>query len=197
MAKKKQFKALKRKLKSLLGLNPLKELEDERQKDMDHPERIALLPYCTVGKGIDVGCGHRKTHENCIGVDILPKGSLGAHGCVAGKEIAADICTSGDNLHMFKDEELDFVVSRHNLEHYVDVIKTLTEWKRVLKKGGTMAVVLPDEGALNTIALDPTHKHAFTSESFIRYLDLIGGIEVVKVEKVIPDWSFICVCRKN
>jgi ubiquinone/menaquinone biosynthesis C-methylase UbiE len=164
--------------------------------ELGHPERLALLPYCTSGRGIDVGCGHRKTHENCIGIDILPKGSTGRFGSIKGRKIVADICASGDDLQMFEDGELDFVVSRHNLEHYVDVTKTLLEWKRVLKKGGILAIILPDERKLNTIALDPTHKHAFTPESYCRYLDLIGGFETVKKEVVIPNWSFIYVSRR-
>lgn len=164
--------------------------------EANHPERLILLPYCTEGKGIDVGCGHRKTHENCIGVDIVPKGEKGQYGCVKDKSSQADICSSGDNLSAFADKELDFVVSRHNLEHYVDVIKTLLEWKRVLKIGGTMAMVLPDERHLNTIQLDPTHKHVFTPESIARYLHLIGGFEILKNEAVIENWSFVCVARR-
>jgi predicted SAM-dependent methyltransferase len=39
------------------------------------------------------------------------------------------------------------VVARHNLEHYVDVVKTLCEWRRVLKPGGVMAILVPDERA--------------------------------------------------
>ena len=37
--------------------------------DEYHPERMELYPFC-IGKGIDVGCGHRKTHPACIGVDL-------------------------------------------------------------------------------------------------------------------------------
>jgi ubiquinone/menaquinone biosynthesis C-methylase UbiE len=163
--------------------------------DEQHPERLVLLPYCA-GKGVDVGCGFRKTSEECIGVDILAKGQAGKHGCMQGKKSAADIQTSGDDLSMFKDEELDYVVSRHNLEHYVDVIKTLQEWKRVIKKGGILGVVLPDDTNRDTIKLDPTHKHVFTPESFKRLLGLIGGFEIEKCEVVIPNWSFVCIARR-
>lgn len=164
--------------------------------DSEHPERLILLPYCTSGKGIDVGCGNRKTHENCIGIDIIPGGAKGVDGCVKDKICNADICTSGDDLRMFPSNDLDFVISRHNLEHYVDVIKTLIEWKRVLKPGGIMAMVLPDERFVNTISLDPTHKHVFTPESIVRYLDLIGGFEIIKNDIVIENWSFICAAKK-
>ncbi|MBN1383300.1 MAG: class I SAM-dependent methyltransferase [Elusimicrobia bacterium] len=191
-------KGYKTKLLRMLGLiDPVKEAREQLERDMKHPERLALLPYCSTGKGIDVGCGHRKTHDNCIGIDIIPEGEKGKYGCVTGKASTADVCTSGDDLHMFSDGELDFVVSRHNLEHYVDVIKTLLEWKRVLKPGGIMAVIVPDERKLDTIVLDPTHKHVFTPESFSRYIELIGGFEIIKTEEIVPDWSFMCVCRKT
>jgi SAM-dependent methyltransferase len=169
----------------------------ETQEDLLHAERQVLLPYCSTGKGIDVGCGYRKTHDNCIGVDIVAKGATGTYGCVKGKVSVADICASGDNLSMFADGELDFVISRHNLEHYVDVIKTLQEWKRLLRIGGILALVLPDDSHLNTIALDPSHKHVFTPESFKRYLSCIGGFSVKECREVIPNWSFLCAAEKT
>ncbi len=174
---------------------PKKELR-VRYNDETHPERLAVLPYCSAGRGIDVGCGYRKSSDNCIGVDLTPRGELGTAGVVKGRASVADITASADALTMFGDGELDFVVARHNLEHYVDVIKTLDEWKRLLKPGGVMAVVLPDERALNTIALDPTHKHCFTPDSFDRYMRLIGGFEKVKSEVVVEKWSFVAVYRR-
>lgn len=171
-------------------------LQESQLPDDFHPERLALIQYCANGKGIDVGCGNRKTHPNCIGVDLIASGSLGEYGCVAGKLSVADICASGDDLDMFEDGELDFVVSRHNLEHYVDIIKTLQEWKRILKVGGVMAAVLPDESCINTIVLDPTHKHVFTPESYRRYIDLIGGFRVIEMRTVSKDWSFLCAAEK-
>ncbi len=169
--------------------------------DLNHPERLAVLPYCEKGRGLDIGCGNRKTSENCIGIDIIPKGEKGSAGCMNGEISAADICASGDSLNMFHDGEVDFVIARHNLEHYVDVIKTLKEWRRVLKKEGILAVILPDEEGLNKIGkrgieLDPTHEHSFTMSSFKNLIETLGGFEIVKLETVIENWSFICVCKK-
>jgi SAM-dependent methyltransferase len=170
---------------------------ERRQRRENHPERLALLPYCQTGKGIDVGCGHRKTHPNCIGIDIVAPGEKGAVGCVAGKRSAADIQACGDDLRMFADGELDFVISRHNLEHYVDVFKTLREWKRVLRIGGTLGMIVPDDRHIDSIALDPSHKHAFTPESLRAYLELVGGLDIIKIEPVIERWSFMALCRKT
>ena len=59
-----------------------------------------------------------------------------------------------------------------------------------------MAAVLPDDSNINTIALDPTHKHVFTPESFLRYIDLIGGFKVIEMCTVTKDWSFFCAAEK-
>lgn len=169
--------------------------------ELNHPERLAVLPYCEKGRGADIGCGNRKTNDNCIGIDIIPKGKHGTIGSVAGQISEADFCASGDELTMFLDNELDFVVARHNLEHYVDVIKTLKEWRRVLKQDGILAVVLPDEEGLNrvgkrSVMIDPTHEHSFTQKSFQNMISMLGGFDIIRLEVVIPNWSFICVCRK-
>lgn len=154
-----------------------------------------LFPYCK-GLGIDVGCGSKKTHPLALGIDLTPKGMTGKYGSERRQISEADICTSGDNLYMFSDNVLDYVVARHNLEHYTDPIKTLKEWKRVLKRGGILGVVVPDDEALDTIKLDPTHKHAFTKESFSTMLQTIGGFKIIKLKTCIPHWSFICIAKK-
>lgn len=160
------------------------------------PERLSLYKYCK-GLGIDVGCGSKKTHPNALGIDIVAKGKPGEYGSQRRQISVADIRASGDDLYMFSDGALDYVVARHNLEHYVDPVKTLKEWKRVLKKGGVLGVVLPDDDALDTIKLDPTHKHAFTKESFKNMLETIGGFKIIELKVCVPKWSFVCVAKKR
>ncbi len=158
-------------------------------------ERSLAAKYC-VGKGIDVGCGSKKTVPSAIGVDITPKGEYGFAGSQLFEQCQADVVTSGDNLLMFKKNSLDYVVARHNLEHYQDTIKTLLEWRRVLKPGGLLILVLPDDEYVDTIHLDPSHYHVFTQESSVRFLKTLGGFKVVKVASAIPKWSFILVAKK-
>jgi SAM-dependent methyltransferase len=173
---------------------PIRPIAAPQVDEERHPEALALAKYC-VGRGVDIGCGHRKVTPECIGVDIIPAGERGQHGVVAGKVSVADIHASGDDLSAFKDGELDFVVSKHNLEHYVDLIKTLREWKRVLRMGGVLAAVVPDERSGDTIFLDPTHKHCFTPESLTSLIELLG-LKVEKSEVVVPNWSFMIVARR-
>ncbi len=161
-----------------------------------HPERNVLFPLC-LGKGIDVGCCHRKTHPDAIGVDITPNGTAGSVGNATGKLSQANIVTSGDQLDMFVDGELDYLVQRHNLEHYQDIVKTLQEWKRVVKPGGILGMVIPDDEFCNTIQLDPTHLHVFTQSSFRRLIDLIGGLEILHMDVLLKDWSFVSILQKT
>jgi predicted SAM-dependent methyltransferase len=53
--------------------------------------------------------------------------------------------SEGSDLSYIGDEEYDFVLSCHNLEHFANPVKAVKEWYRILKKGGTMLLVLPDK----------------------------------------------------
>ena len=181
---------------SVRGIFGLKRRSRETVPDDLHPERLAVLPDGSAGRGIDVGCWHRRSSDHCISVDSFPTGELGKSGCVRGRASQAGVCVSADDLP-FDDGELDFVVARHNLEHYVDVIKTVLEWKRVPQPGGVMALVVPYERERDTIALDPTHKHCFTMESLDRYVDLIRGLEKVESRVLVEKWSFLVLYRKR
>lgn len=160
----------------------------------DDPEMLALFSCCK-GLGIDVGCGSRKTHPLSLGVDITPKGIQGKFGSENRIYSKADICTSGDNLYMFADNVLDYIVSRHTLEHFTNPKKALLEWKRVLKKGGKLGIVLPDEEKIRTIKLDPTHKQAFTMRIIQELIIDIGGFKISKLKPCTPT-SFVVIASK-
>ena len=53
--------------------------------------------------------------------------------------------SEGSDLQAIQDEQYDFLLSCHNLEHIANPIKALAEWKRVVKKGGVILLVLPDK----------------------------------------------------
>jgi len=54
------------------------------------------------------------------------------------------ICEASSLLPI-ADNSYDFVLSCHSLEHVANVLQTLHEWKRVLKPGGALLLVLPDK----------------------------------------------------
>ncbi len=52
-------------------------------------------------------------------------------------------CDASD-LSCIADDSYDFVLSSHNLEHFANPMKALYEWKRVIRPGGGLIVLLPD-----------------------------------------------------
>ena len=90
------------------------------------------------------------------------------------------------------------MVARHNLEHYIDLVAVLREWHRVVRPGGTLVAVVPDEVGFpgRTVELDPTHYHAF-SETSLRSLLPLTGWEVLEVGVCIERWSLILLARRT
>ena len=99
----------------------------------------------------------------------------------------------------FADRSFDSLVARHNLEHYVDTAGTLIEWRRVLRPGGALAVIVPDEEryAGRTLDLDPTHYHGYSETALARLFGLIGGFERVTTAPVIHGWSFMLTAERG
>lgn len=159
-------------------------------------EAAPALPIVS-GKGIDVGCGSAKTHPDAIGVDLTPQGASGTAGGQKGAVSVADVVGSGDNLTMFADGELDYVIARHNLEHYVDPLKALDEWARVLKPGGVICLVLPDDEAFDTIHADESHLHVFTKGSLKNLVSLVPPLSMVEIGTCITRWSFYAILQKT
>ena len=160
-----------------------------------HPERLAVQPHIE-GLCLEIGCGHRKSDPSIIGLDLIPGGSTGRVGNVSGRVSAADLGADGSRLP-FTNQVFDSIIARHNLEHYVDTLGTLREWRRVLEPGGRVAVVVPDEETFpdRTVDLDPTHYHCFTQESLAALME-VAGFATLLSRPVIPRWSFLLVAER-
>lgn len=156
-----------------------------------------MLERVFEGPVLEVGCGPRKTDPSFLGVDLTPGGDTGRVGNASGRRSEADVAADGARLP-FTDNAFATVVARHNLEHYVDLVATLTEWRRVLTPNGRMVVVVPDEERYDgrTVELDPTHHHSF-DESFVRGLLTALGWSVVEVGPCIEGWSLLAVAHTS
>ena len=102
-------------------------IKDEVKKDVGHlfnnPSTI-----------IDIGSGGNSVFLNAITIDNrhLP---------------GVDFVGDAKCLHWFDDFEVDLCFSSHCLEDFEheDKIKAIKEWTRVLKRGGHLALYLPDQ----------------------------------------------------
>ena len=148
-----------------------------------HPEKewvVSQVLELEQEEGViyDLGCGANKTLNCAIGVDVIPGTNLTA---------------SLDYLPSVASKSVDVIISRHSLEHIIDIPKAIKEWIRILKNEGKIIIVLPDHSKIDTMheALSGgKHVHAFTPESFKSFMRLIPCFNLEKIETVVDGWSF-------
>lgn len=176
-----------------------------RQKHFsEHPEGLWLRPYAT-GLSIDLGCGFEKVAPGILGIDRLAPGETGKTGCMLGQASIADISADAGNLYFIQDETFDSAVSRHCFEHLPDPKATLKEWLRILKKGGRLAQVLPDDRTgRDFMKIDSDHKfHCYpeTIETALSKLNAehgpVQGRLVENGTVVYPNWSFFSLIERE
>lgn len=108
-----------------------------------------------VGDGIDIGAG-----EDCLGQyqELFP----------AMRQCRGWDMEDGDAQYLasLPDNSFDFVHSSHCLEHMHDPLEALKNWLRVLKPGGHLIVLVPDEDLYEQGTFPSTfnadHKWTFT-----------------------------------
>lgn len=129
-----------------------------------------------VGHGIDIGAGN----------DPI---SLYAEWFPGMRQVRAWDLPDGDAqfLQGVADESLDFVHSSHCLEHMQDPLVALQHWFRVLKPGGHLVCVVPDEDLYEQGRFPSTfnsdHKWTFTlwkasswSDKSVNVVDMLKSL---------------------
>jgi SAM-dependent methyltransferase len=137
-----------------------------------HDSRFATRYF--VGEGIDIGAG-----EDVLGqyAEQFP----GMRGCRSWDLPDGD----AQFLATVADGSYDFVHSSHCLEHMVDPAVAMHHWLRVLKPGGHLVVLVPDEDMYEQGVFPSTwnsdhkwtftvHKHRSWSPKSVNLLDLLA-----------------------
>lgn len=101
------------------------------------------------GRGIEVGAQQvpTKTSGNCAVeyVDVIPNEVLvERYGLSLEKLVPLTHIIDGNNLSVYADGELDFIIANHVLEHFDDPVGGLCEWLRVIRDGGRIFMTLPN-----------------------------------------------------
>ena len=140
-----------------------------------------------VGDALDLGCGDgRLTRElraeRVTGADVSEVALARARGRLPEAEF---VHVAPDEPLPFADAGFDLVLCAETLEHVRDVQLLLSEARRVLRPGGTLAVTTPAHGRLTAArallrgfedVFDPLSPHLrfFTARSLARVLDQLG-----------------------
>lgn len=105
-----------------------------------------------VEKVLDVGCGIKK-YPGSIGLDNNPR-------------TAADVIADLDRLpYPFRDGAFDSLRAIHVIEHVESVMRTMEEFHRVVRNGGTIRIETPHYTDFSSFC-DPTHRWHLNSFSF-------------------------------
>lgn len=147
---------------------------------------LAGQPYFT-GNGLDVGGGSDPLarYAALLGFDSCRNWDL----------------PDGDAQYLASvpDDTYDFLFSSHSLEHMVDPNVALANWIRVVRSGGHLVVVVPDEELYEHLHwpshFNGDHKWSFTIyrgapllPKSVNVLDLLtplwNSVEIIKIERI-------------
>ena len=110
---------------------------------------------------LDVGCGINK-RPGAIGLDRNP-------------DTAADVIADLDRFpYPFADGSFDELYAIHVIEHVQDVIRTMEEFHRLVRKGGLVRIETPHYTDFSSFC-DPTHRSHLNSYSFRYFGENSGG----------------------
>lgn len=101
---------------------------------------------------LDVGCGINK-YPGSIGVDVNP-------------HTRADVLCNLDHFpYPFRDGSFDALRATHVIEHVNDVVRTMEEFHRLVRAGGTVHITTPHYTDFSSFC-DPTHRWHLNTYSF-------------------------------
>jgi ubiquinone/menaquinone biosynthesis C-methylase UbiE len=159
-----------------------------------------VLPYC-VGKGCDVGFGGDKIKKiDCDGIDFEQPYTY------TGKDKVDIACDVINNEIPVADGTYDYVYTSHLIEDFADTKDALRKFIRILKNGGNLVLVFPDQpkyvlycSDLN-IPMNPYHIHPDMGYDYmLARLNEIPGIsyEILYSNNCEIDYNVIIVLKIN
>jgi len=176
---------------------------------MKFNESLLAHKYLDGLKGIEIGgSAHNPFGLNTINVDKFTENTpyINDQITLCGESLHVDVVAPGDKLP-FSDNEYDFVISSHVIEHFYSAVAALLEWQRVARK--YIYVIAPHKDRMfdrdrpettitehldryftenSEVPDEDKHWSVFTTNSFIdliKHLNKIfGGFNIVDFQDV-------------
>jgi SAM-dependent methyltransferase len=168
--------------------------------------KLTLLKSVTnFGYHLDVGCGTGEFLNACqqAGFKVA-----GVEPSKLAREQAVNnysLSVSEDaNLEQFKDDTFDSISMWHVLEHVPNLIKTITELKRILNKNGKIIIAVPNHKSWDSsyyrefwAAWDvPIHLWHFSKET-IELLFNKNGFKLIKTRSMLFDSFYVSLLSEE
>jgi ubiquinone/menaquinone biosynthesis C-methylase UbiE len=164
----------KRALKSAAPAYLLEAARDLKHYNQRHPGHEAYTSLVLGKKGLEIGGPTVRIFRHMIPIyqsaaaldgvnfstNTIWEGDIGAN---AGRyayykdKVGRQFISEAADLSKIQDQSYDFLISSHCLEHVANPILAVKEWKRVVRRDGTMMLFLPNK------AHSFDHRRAFTT----------------------------------
>ncbi|MHC5063418.1 MAG: methyltransferase domain-containing protein [Planctomycetota bacterium] len=135
-------------------------------------EVSALIPFVS-GKSVHLGGA---TEAPIPGTELVDRDSGLAH----------------DSLGQYEAGSIDSLVSVHGLERLEDSIKALREWRRVLREGGTLAIVV-----CNPASAAREARHVYSPAALNNLVCTVGGFRVDQFVRLDEDSGWLLVAKRE
>lgn len=160
-----------KKIKRRLGIKEMYQSETSKVRHL-------VLNYCN-GHGCDIGFGGDKIKKiDCIGIDYAQPYAY------TGKDKVDVACDVMNEKIPIADNTFDYVYSSHLIEDFVDTLQALKEFVRLVKDGGSLILVFPDQKVYEAYCeksgqpLNIHHIHKDMGYSFIlERMNELPGVE--------------------
>lgn len=136
-----------------------------------------ILSFVVEGKTLELGCGPRRLVMGSTCVDKIAKGDKIVE--IEGRISCADVVADVTKPMPIPEESFSNIIASHILEHCIDPIATLHNWKNYLKDNGRLIITVPNERVTHGIPLNPEHCHAYNKDSLSNLLHAVGFKEIV------------------
>jgi GT2 family glycosyltransferase len=144
---------------------------------------------------LDLGCGNNKTLKEAIGLDMIRQNEV-ITSLNGNPTSEADVNADVSEPLPFEENTADFIIARHVLEHLMDSVKVLSQWKATLKKGGRLIIAVPNNGRILSVPMNYEHVHGWNPEALKHLLEALG---MKVIDQIDPQngISFITIAEKE
>jgi SAM-dependent methyltransferase len=139
-----------------------------------------LVERFCVGRGLEIGPGNHPVCDRANTI-FLDRFSNNPDACPH-----PDIVSDAARIPV-RNGTFDFLLSSHMLEHHQDTLRTLYEWKRVLRPGGVLFLVLPHYQR----TFDKYRKITSLQHHIDDYARLGDSLDTSHYEEIFEGWSKI------